>query len=322
MSKKILRKIIEPEFGIPFLQKTISDIKRCSLVKFPRIVQVETTNVCNAECVMCPHSFLKRAATNMDFGLFKKIVDECAGHQRQMEYFYPFLNGELFLTPHWQEYLSYARVKLAHTKIGIFTNGSLLDEKNITLLLEIQPDWINISFEGTSKEAYENIRRKLNFNQVEDNIIKLINKRKQLHKKLPRVTISIIRMQDNEKDLKGFVSKWKKIVDKVTVHGYSNWAGAITDKTIQIKTLARKPCYRLWTNLVVLANGDACLCCLDYEGKVLLGNLSQEAIVQVWQGARIEEIRSLHMLGQYNKIELCGNCNFGKYERQHPLWWG
>ena len=44
----------------------------------PEIVQIESTNICNAKCVFCPRDDMHRRQGVMSVELFKKIVDECA----------------------------------------------------------------------------------------------------------------------------------------------------------------------------------------------------------------------------------------------------
>ena len=52
---------------------------------FPETVRVETTNACNARCVICPHQSMERAVQRMDDPLYERIVDECAeGGCREM----------------------------------------------------------------------------------------------------------------------------------------------------------------------------------------------------------------------------------------------
>ena len=321
MLRKIAKVFLKFLFKSSNVKKIISELKRNRLERFPLVVQVESTTACNADCIMCPHSKLTRAGGHMDFNLYKQIVDECSKHQRQMKYFFPFLNGELFLVPGWQDYLAYARDKLPYTKIGIFTNGSLLNAKNTDAILKIQPDWIHVSFDGTSKEVFESIRRNLNFEQIESNIIGFINERKKFHQRKPRLTISVIRMKKNAEALADFLTKWRKIVDNVTVESYCNWGGAVIDDSFGRKAGKRNACFRLWTNLTVLVNGDTCLCCLDYEGKILLGDLREESIVDIWQGEKLKNIRRIHLAAKFNDIELCSRCNYRKYETASPIWW-
>src|SRR3982750_2936536 len=44
----------------------------------PEIVQIESTNICNAKCVFCPRDEMHRRQGVMSLELFKKVVDECA----------------------------------------------------------------------------------------------------------------------------------------------------------------------------------------------------------------------------------------------------
>src|SRR5215210_2556474 len=44
----------------------------------PEIVQIESTNICNAKCVFCPRDDMHRKQGVMDMALYQKIVDECA----------------------------------------------------------------------------------------------------------------------------------------------------------------------------------------------------------------------------------------------------
>ena len=45
---------------------------------FPAVVRLETTNACNARCVICPHRTMHRPIAWMDETLFARLIDECA----------------------------------------------------------------------------------------------------------------------------------------------------------------------------------------------------------------------------------------------------
>src|SRR5215212_10032855 len=65
----------------------------------PEIVQIESTNICNAKCVFCPRDEMGRKQGVMDMTLFRKIVDECAAlrieHVRMHNYGEPFVDRSL-----------------------------------------------------------------------------------------------------------------------------------------------------------------------------------------------------------------------------------
>ena len=46
--------------------------------RLPEIVQIESTNICNAKCVFCPRDDMHRRQGIMSFDLFRKVVEECA----------------------------------------------------------------------------------------------------------------------------------------------------------------------------------------------------------------------------------------------------
>ena len=65
----------------------------------PEIVQIESTNICNAKCVFCPRDDMHRRQGVMSVPLFKKVVDECAAlnitHVRMHNYGEAFIDRRL-----------------------------------------------------------------------------------------------------------------------------------------------------------------------------------------------------------------------------------
>ncbi|MES0447168.1 MAG: hypothetical protein ABUJ92_11535, partial [Desulfobacterales bacterium] len=49
-----------------------------ALSRFPNTVRIETTNACNAKCVICPHRNMQRPVRYMDDALYNRIIDECS----------------------------------------------------------------------------------------------------------------------------------------------------------------------------------------------------------------------------------------------------
>src|SRR5499427_4052201 len=91
--------------------------------RMPEIVQIESTNICNAKCVFCPRDDMHRRQGIMSVDLFKKIVDECAElgitHVRMHNY------GEAFMDRKLVEKVRYAKQK-GIQEVGMISNGSLI----------------------------------------------------------------------------------------------------------------------------------------------------------------------------------------------------
>ena len=70
-----------------------------------------------------------------------------------------------------------------------------------------------------------------------------------------------------------FIDEWSKIADKVHITDLHNWAG-----TLNAKSDVRYPCYRLWLTFTVLWDGRVSLCCADFDGRNVLGDLRTSTI--------------------------------------------
>src|SRR5215204_6798051 len=92
----------------------------------PEIVQIESTNICNAKCVFCPRDEMHRRQGIMSLDLFRKIVDECVElgitHVRVHNYGEPFVDRKLV------EKVRYAKQK-GIKEVGMISNGSLITEQ-------------------------------------------------------------------------------------------------------------------------------------------------------------------------------------------------
>jgi molybdenum cofactor biosynthesis enzyme MoaA len=76
---------------------------------------------------------------------------------------------------------------------------------------------MTISLDAYSKETYEKIRLGLNFDTTCNNIMNLVSLRKEMNSAKPRVSLVLVEMEENKKEIKKFYARWKKIVDSVNI---------------------------------------------------------------------------------------------------------
>jgi MoaA/NifB/PqqE/SkfB family radical SAM enzyme len=266
---------------------------------FPATVRIETTNHCNARCTICPHKSMSRKAGIMDDALYRNIVDECVTHNCHTLHLHNF--GEPLLDKNLSQRIVYAKQQ-GIQRIKIFTNGSLLVEPIISQLLESGIDEIKISIDGADKEEFESIRCGLNYDQIIGNIKKFIVARNDKGLTLPKVIVTCCTTSDQacSKD------KLCNIVDRYDFGKIHNWG----DQSKSFHRKLRKPCSRLWQTFTVLYNGDVALCCLDWDGKVILGNVKQEgSLAKIWRNSCYKKLRSYHRRAMQHKIAICKNCS-------------
>jgi radical SAM protein with 4Fe4S-binding SPASM domain len=293
------------------INKSLSKLNR----RYPLGVDIGTTNLCNASCIMCPHSKLKKMGT-MDMKLYKKIIDNCAKLKINMITLSFF--GEPFLDKTIIEKIKYAKSK--GMAVAFYSNASLLNEKFAKEIIEAKLDGITISFDGATKETYEKIRVHLKFDVVKNNILNLIKKRKEMKSDKPKINLVLVELEENKKEIKQFYNEWKSKVNSINIINMRNWANDIqkegTKESFHFnKKIKRRPCALIWLKMVVDWNGDVVLCCDDWNHSTILGNLKNQTIEEIWKGEKLRKIREAHVKGEFYKVPLCSGCN------KKSVWW-
>ncbi len=293
------------------IKKTIERLEK----RYPMEVDIGTTNLCNAQCIMCPHSKLKRIGT-MNMELYKKIIDNC--EKLKIKTITLSFFGEPLLDKKLIEKIEYAKKKGMF--VAFYSNASLLNEKWAEKLINSGLDSITISFDGYSKETYEKIRKNLKFDITRKNILNLIEAKKRLNKDNPKINLVLVELEENKREIKQFYEEWKEKVDSINIINMRNWANDIqkegTKESFHFnKKIKRKPCALIWLKMVVDWNGDVVLCCDDWNHSTVLGNLKKQTIEEIWRGEKLKKIRGAHIHGEFYKIPLCSGCN------KKSVWW-
>jgi sulfatase maturation enzyme AslB (radical SAM superfamily) len=273
----------------------------------PEIVQIESTNICNAKCVFCPRDEMHRTQGVMSMELFRKIVDECAElgitHVRVHNYGEPFMDRNLV------EKVRYAKQK-GIKEVGMISNGSLITENVARGMIEAGLDAINISVDASGREVFESTRLGLNYDKVIANIERIVRIRGELGRTRPKLILSFVR-QNNSADEQAFIEHWKKIADKIHITDLHNWAG-----TLNKESDVNYPCYRPWLTFTVLWDGRVSLCCADFDGRNVLGDLNTSTIKDVWNAPAYLAARRMHL--ESGGPDICRSCDLPR--KDSPLW--
>jgi len=277
--------------------------------RLPEIVQIESTNICNARCVFCPRDQMHRRQGVMDEALFRKVADDCAAlgirHVRLHNY------GEPFVDRHLTDKIAYAKQK-GIAEVGVISNGSLIDEQVARGVIEAGLDAINISVDASGREVFERTRIGLEYDKVIANIERLVRIRAELGRTHPKLILSFVR-QDNSDEERVFIDHWRTIADKIHITDLHNWAG-----TLNRDSDVRYPCYRQWLTFTVLWDGRVSLCCADFDGRVILGDMRTSNIRDIWESETYRQVRREHL--ESGGPEICRACDLPR--KDSPLWVG
>jgi radical SAM protein with 4Fe4S-binding SPASM domain len=292
--------------------------------RFPSLLSIEFTSICNAKCIMCPHVEMERVKENMPFEILEKVVQDCKG--KSLKKVNLFWLGDSFCHREILDYLRYVRKELKGVKLYISTNASLLSEKRTRAIIdENLIDVINFDIDGFKKETYEKIRLSLKFDKVVQNVRFFAEYRKEQKKKKPQTRVTIINMKPNTYEIDDFVKYWSPLVDKVDVNKYNTWLGTQQDLNVG-ESLEKSQqggfdfaCTHPWDELVIGADGRAGLCCLDYELEAEVGDVMQNSIEEIWQSKQMNWYRDKMLKNEYDEIDVCKNCNAYIYQ-QNTTW--
>jgi len=318
--KKIAFKILSSKFANNPMYNFFYDRrvkKRMKLFEsLPFRVMIENTNICDADCVFCPHKIMKRKQGIMKNSLFKKIVDECS--QLGIDYFTIYGFGEPLLDSNFFKKIKYAK-SMGLKRVTTNTNAHHFTKEKIRQLLNSGLDEIYISVDAASEKIYKKLRPNLNFDKVENNIIKLIEMRNQSETKKPKIILSYVESGINKNETSDFINKWKNVVDEISISQIHNWTGDINHGRKSGFLRRKDPCRLIWTDMVISWDGKVPLCCNDYENKIIMGDVNVQPIKDIWKGKKLSVLRDFHKKKKFGKIEICKSCEYNYHDKSN--WW-
>lgn len=276
------------------------------VTKFPTCVNIELTNICNLKCIMCYNNFHKSKKGFMDIDLYKKIIDECA--KFNIDSIKLSWRGESLIHRNFLDMLSYAKEKNIYEVI-LNTNWLLADKKIINDIVEFKLlDQIIISIDATEKELYEEIRKGGDYDLLIKNINELVEIKKEKKSDLPRIRLNAVRIKQNNDTIDMLYAIWSDIVDDILIDRESPSEERKDIYEDEFKKIKRKFCNQLWQRLFISWNGDVAMCCNDWEPKIVLGNVKDNSLFDIWHSKKLNNIRKIHKNNKINSIDVCSKC--------------
>ncbi len=280
-------------FSIP-----VTVLQDYDMVQFPEFILIQTISYCNARCLICPYADTVpiQEQGRMDLDLFKRIIDEASLYQNQVKQIMPYLMNEPLLDRSLAEKIKYIHLKNPNAWIHIVTNGSLFDDEITDQILNSPVNSIKISMLGHRKATYEKVMGLSNYDIVLERIVRFTEKALQL-KGDDFVSVCFTNTpgyvpDDEIAEVKKFWEA-KGVKYEIINHPISR-AG-----NVKIMDAPRhrhiSGCTSIWRDdmIHILFNGDVVLCCMDWRREVVLGNVRERTIEEIWNGSRYDEIRKI-----------------------------
>jgi len=167
-------------------------------------LEMDIVNRCNLRCVMCFHSFesTRRAKTvHLSPDAFDLVASKVLPHAYHLSL---SLGNEPLMSPHFVEILRLA-FGYKVPNINFFTNGLLLNDKNIDAIIEYGVTQLCISIDGATPATYNAIRRDGDFDHLISNVKRFIARRDAMQSATPRVRFDFVLMKRNVHELPDLV---------------------------------------------------------------------------------------------------------------------
>lgn len=172
----------------------------------PRVVHIEPTVRCNLRCIHCDVTYWDRMCSDLTFEQFRHIIDQMPDLNRVILHGMgePLLNKDIYRN------IEYAS-KVRKLTTVMSSNGIAMNEDNARKLISNGLNALGISIDGATKETYEKIRIRGNFDRLIRNIKCLLELKKEMNSKTPWIYFSMVCMKDNVREFLKLIELAKEI---------------------------------------------------------------------------------------------------------------
>lgn len=218
---------------------------------------------CNRACVFCPKGNpeeFPNVAEYLSLDLYRKIVDELRDLRYTGRIAYSGFSEPL-IHPKVVDLVAYSKTTCPAVTVEITTNGDPLTPKKLKALFTAGLDHLKISvYDGPEAQArFERLRDEMG-------------------------------LTDKQIIIRG---RWLPPEQKFGLT-MSNRAGSISLPEIGVGPLKeplRQSCYYPFYKMMVDYTGEVLICSNDWAKKLVVGDLNQSTLMEVWNGPLFNELR-------------------------------
>jgi radical SAM protein with 4Fe4S-binding SPASM domain len=304
----------------------------------PFVFNMETTNYCNMTCVMCPRtSLMTRQNIWIADEVFEKVLDQVRTHsQTELEDFWRYV-GQTYHVSYEQpdENAFYFHV-VSRCLILHGYGEPLLDKKivervracserriptyfscvpaNLTVeraeeVMKAGLSVLKFSMDGLSDEMQKRVRGKRNnFDASFRTILDIIElKREKGYQTLLVPTMIALSEDDEAKAMhREFLKLWEGRPVFAYVKSQDNrWYHEEDDTLSNRSHYESQYCEYPWTSLTVMADGSVVPCTQDYNVEMVLGNVLEQSLEEIWNGPAYADLRRWHVEGGFPAGHKC-----------------
>ncbi|MEK6765012.1 MAG: radical SAM/SPASM domain-containing protein [Planctomycetota bacterium] len=259
-------------------------------------VDVELTNKCNSDCLICPRDAITRPKGVMSEDVFKAVSEKLVSEGSLITF---SGMGDPLSHPNVFEWIYDIRRKGGD--MGIVINPESLNKDISQKLVEARPNSITLSFPSIRREVFERLCPKVSYDNALKRTFELID----IVRGKVGLRVTGIITDINTGELEEYVSFWKErgVGSSMTVcHGRGGNLRAPGIYELQSFGLESGICSLFQFHTFVTWEGEVLACCHDLTGATRIGSLANDDVSVIAE-------RKRKVLKDFMPFPVCGQCD-------------
>lgn len=286
----------------------------------PLGLSIETVNICNNDCIICPYSSQTRRRQTMPTALFEKIIDDYEAIGGGPVTLTPMV-GEVFLDKLLPERLRRLKRSRTITRISTITNATMVTRYSDAELAEIVADFdrLTVSIYGLDAEEFQVMTRKDRYDAFRQGLVQLLRVAGPAKVGLGARHLKARTEAEIDAWLQSIADDAGVDRAQLTFGGtlqYANWSYFDTSKELPFDAEwspireNREQCALPLISMQVLSNGSVSFCgCADFDGKteLTIGHVNDRSLRDMLDDDRVRKLWNWQKCGV---PEFCKSCSF------------
>ena len=272
----------------------------------PLHLDIETTNLCNLKCRMCPRTVSVNKGEFqtgvIEFEFYSYLIDQGADFNACSVKF-NYL-GEPLVHPDVVKQVAYAKRK-GFVEVMFNTNAVLLNSEMSRKLLDVGLDSIFFSVDSPYPEKYNEIRKGSDFHRIVRNIENFMRIKEEGGYKSVQTRASMVLMDQDEQELEDYK---KVFLDLVGIIGYGEYIDRKRDYGTELGTMDGFVCAQPFQRMFINWDGTVFPCCVDDKSLMNMGNAHETSLIDIWHNKKYNNLRDHMKSGTYFELALCKRC--------------
>ena len=198
-----LRSMLSPRRVFNHIAKRIESRRRDDVLHyFPTKVSIETGNICNLRCPLCPTGTneIKVPKGFLTFDKFRHIIKQLGPTTETLDF---FDWGEPFLNPDLLPMIRHAKTRYPHLRIIVSSNMNIpkFSEERALDVVRSGLDHMILSLDGATQETYAKYRVGGNLQDALRNVRWIVAAKRQLRSRTPSMTWNFLVFRHNEHEV-------------------------------------------------------------------------------------------------------------------------